>query len=108
MPDHCGRLRALWASVHRRSLSIDSCANVLPGGDPSPGTSQLFTGDNTGGTFPGDAVAGSSMASGSFPLVWHSFMLQDCGNVVIDYCGNTPLQSVVSAALITTCPADDR
>ena len=84
----------------------DSCSNVVPVVILT-GASHLFTGDNTGGTFPGDAVPGSSWASGSFPLVWHSFILQDCGNVTVDYCGNTPMQSVVSSALSTTCPADD-
>jgi hypothetical protein len=96
----------LWGIRTSAQPVNDSCANVTPVLILS-GSSYLFTGDNTGGTFPGDAVPGSSMAAGSFPLVWHAFELQDCGDVVIDYCGNTPLQSVVSQALITTCPADD-
>lgn len=83
----------------------DSCSAVAPVVILS-GSQHLFTGDNTGGTAAGDAVPGSSMDDG-FPRVWHAFILQDCGNVTIDYCGNTPSMGAVSSALITTCPADD-
>lgn len=83
----------------------DDCASIIPVVIPT-GTQVLFNGDNTGGTATGDAVPGSSIDDG-FARVWHAFTLQDCGDVVIDYCGNAPIQSAVSSALMTGCPADD-
>lgn len=82
----------------------DLCSSVTPDA-LAVGTSLVWTGDNTGATYTGDFVPGSSLDVFQNPAVWHAFTTTECADITVDYCGTTPPFGEFWNILATTCPA---
>ncbi len=72
----------------------DLCTNVTPA-PLAVGATVSFTGDNTGAT--------DSEALGT-PSTWEAFVLSDCADVKISYCGTTPAWYGFWTLLYDSCP----
>jgi hypothetical protein len=72
----------------------NSCSGA-PITDVSVGTVATATGDGTNAT-----------ASGGFPVaeVWEAFTLSECADVVIDFCGSSPMAVSLYVNLFDQCP----
>ena len=73
----------------------DNCADVTPvllTGD----STIIFTGNNAGAT-PDCPSLGQ-------PAVWEAITTTECMDVVIDYCGSTPIFHVVFGVIANSCP----
>jgi hypothetical protein len=85
-------------------VANDLCTSVTPQ-QLNPGVPLSFSGNNTGATFDGDATPGSAMDLG-LPSVWHAFTTTECADVVVSYCGISPVFGNTWNWLATSCPAD--
>ncbi len=81
----------------------DNCASVTPIVLPV-GASVTVTGDNTNATSAGDFVAGSPFVAA--PVTWHAFQLDECTDLVVAYCAQSPAWSNTLGVLATACPGD--
>ena len=81
----------------------DACADVVPVLLPPTGT-YTFTGDNTAATPFGDWAAGNPFAGA--PVVWHAFIVDQCEDLSIAYCGLNPAWGGQFGILTPDCPAD--
>ncbi|MBK9175215.1 MAG: hypothetical protein IPM46_02525 [Flavobacteriales bacterium] len=94
-------------------VSATSCPAVPPANDDcssitpvllDAGATIMVTGDNTNATSNGDFVVGSPFIAA--PVTWHAFILEDCTDLVVAYCGQDPAWSNTLGVLATTCPGD--
>ncbi len=82
----------------------DDCSQVVP--QPlASGGSLTFTGDNTNASGLNDFDA-SSPYFGS-PVYWHAFTTTGCNDVVVDYCGQSPVWTNTFGILARDCPGLD-
>lgn len=77
----------------------NDCANVTPYNLSTPGT-VTFTGNSLGST---DNSLGQSYGSAQ---VWEAITLDNCANLVIDYCGTSPTFVNTFIGISTGCPAE--
>ena len=75
----------------------DSCNTVLPVA-LGMGSTEVFTGDNTGATTDADGVF---MA---YPTVWHAFTIIECAHLMVNYCTTTPAFDNIWLELAVDCP----
>lgn len=71
----------------------DNCTAITPTA-LSVGSSITFNGDNAGG-------ATSDCSLLAWPEVWHAFTTTECADIVIDFCGTTPVRDV--GLVLTQC-----
>lgn len=94
-------------------VSATSCPGVPPANDAcaaitpvalSVGNTVTVTGDNTNATSTDDFVSGSPFAAA--PVTWHAFTLDECTDLVVAYCAQSPAWSNTLGVLATACPGD--
>jgi len=81
----------------------DGCSSITPLNLPV-GSSVTVTGDNSNATSAGDFVSGSPFIAA--PVTWHAFVLDECTDLVIAYCAQSPAWSNTLGVLATACPGD--
>ncbi|MBK7945152.1 MAG: T9SS type A sorting domain-containing protein [Flavobacteriales bacterium] len=81
----------------------DNCASITAVNLPI-GSTITVTGDNTNATSTGDFVSGSPFVAA--PVTWHAFELEDCTDLVVAYCAQSPSWSNTLGVLATACPGD--
>ncbi|MEO8069237.1 MAG: T9SS type A sorting domain-containing protein [Flavobacteriales bacterium] len=81
----------------------DVCGDVIPELLPPTGT-YTFTGDNTNATPFGDWAAGNPFSGA--PVAWHAFIVDQCEDLSISFCGQVPAWGGQFGILSPDCPAD--